>query len=48
MQMRVAGHCFTITETTQTFTKILTFLLKHYLKHSVGISKGSRVVSAFY
>ena len=21
---RVAGHCFTITETTQTFTKILT------------------------
>ena len=24
LQVRVAGHCFTITETTQTFTKMLT------------------------
>ena len=32
-KVQVAGHCFTITKTTHTFTKMLTYGLKHYLKH---------------
>lgn len=32
--MQVVVHCFTISETTQTFTKMLTSLiLEHYIKH---------------
>ena len=39
-KVQVVGHCFTITETTQTFTKMLTLPLNIIFRPNVSIGKG--------